>query len=176
MFRLYLLYKLTLLFTPSKSVLKWLRYCRNCLMVCPGIAGGHLGRAPPESTKGEKTKSLKTPTKYTRREWTKSLKGCVRVIQFRGNSCNIYTETLEFGQFNRSDPKYLGKNGYVSFWRQSYILRDTPDIIVNPLYLIIKLCRILLFPWNLAFRICVIKSLFVYKYWLEHCFSVKNDR
>ena len=41
--------------------------------------------------------------------------GRVRVIQLRAKSYNIQTKALEWGQFNCSDPEYLGMNGYILF-------------------------------------------------------------
>ena len=55
------------------------------------------------------------------------------------------------------------------------LVKDTPDIVISLLYFIIELYRIILFPWIVGFRICCMKSLFLYRYWLVHYFSVKNN-
>ena len=79
--------------------------------------------------------------KYDGFLWSYS-KGRVRVIQLRANESNIQTKPLEWGQFNSSDPQYLGENDNISFCRQNCISKDTPDILI----IIIELYRFHLFP------------------------------
>ena len=99
--------------------------------------------------------------------------GRVRVVQLRANLSNIQPEALEWGQFNCSDPQYLGMNDYVLFCRQKCILKNTQDILTSPPNLKNELYRILMFPRKVHFRIFSMKSVFLYKYCLVHYFQFR---
>ena len=95
-------------------------------------------------------------------------KGRVQEIQLRANSSNIQTKALQWGQFNCSDPQYLGMIGYVLFCRQNCILKNIQDILTSPPNLINEVYRIFVSMEGFRFF-----SMILYKYCLVHYFQFR---
>ena len=80
------------------------------------------------------------------------------------------------GQFNSSDPQYLGMNGYILFCRQNCILKNTQDILTSPPSLIHEVYRILMFQWKVDFRIFFYEIRISLQILSGTLFSVQNNR